>query len=168
MRECAGILLPAFCFFSFLLLTRNAPSQYQLKFAFGEAFSSSTINCSSFCKNRRHRRDSAFRRAWEADAEKFLSSGKPSGKGQWGEKAKRKQKTKTKKKSVSGILSVTLFSLPWTEVFFFPFLKKEGQRERNTSAFFLFFCGQRKKKKEKKEGDNLHPGKEKEKSGSTP
>ena len=69
MQECTGILLPAFCLFSFLLLTRNASSRNQLKSASWEAFSSNTINCSSFCENRRHRRDSAFRRAREADAE---------------------------------------------------------------------------------------------------
>ena len=59
-RECAGILLPTFRLFSFFLLTRNVFSQNRLKSVFREVFPPNTINCSSFCENRRHRRGSAF------------------------------------------------------------------------------------------------------------
>lgn len=201
-RGTDGIILPAFRLFSFLLLTRNAPLSKSAQICFQGNFPPNVINCSSFCKNRRHRLNSDFLRGRKriprtfvsssfspfsqnkkSDEERrrgegFPSSGKPSGKGQGGRKRKGNKKTKTKKNCVSGISPVTLFSLPWTGVFFFPFLKKEGQRERNTSAFFLFFCSERKKKKEnalhrtaseeketierkakKKEGDNLHPEK---------
>ena len=137
-----------------------------------------------------------FSKNKKADEERRREEGIPffkrSTREKTGEKTKRKAKIREKTKNekelrLRNIVRDAFFS-SLDRSFFFPFLKKEGQRERDASTFFLFFSGKRKKenaprmkdgirkkgdrrkegKKEKKEGDDLHPGKGKEKSGSTP
>lgn len=124
IQECAGFLLSSFRFLPFLLPSADTKRTISksTQICFQGNFPPNVINCSSFCKNRRHRLNSDFLKG-------------------------RKRMPRT---SVSSSFHFPFLNAESSLVcgipFFFLFLKKEGQRERDASAFFLFFSGKRKKK----------------------
>lgn len=162
-----GILLPAFRLFSFFLLTRNVFSQNRLKSVFREVFPPNTINCSSFCENRRHRRGSAFlgdrkripRTSVSSsftfpflNAEFSLVCGIPFfflflfSKNKKADEERRREKTKNEKEKRLRNIACNAFSLPWTGVFSSPSPRKKG-KEKGTHRPSFFSSVVKEKKK---------------------
>lgn len=130
-------------------------------------FPPNVINCSSFCKNRRHRLNSDFLKGRKRmprtsvsssftfpflNAEFSLVCGIPFfflflfSKNKKADEERRREKTKNEKEKRLRNIACNAFSLPWTGVFSFPSPRKKG-KEKGTHRPSFFSSVVKEKKK---------------------